>query len=406
MLRTIEDRSLNIVGRNAENELIYEVRTPAFLLDKDKLARSIRRVHRVKSEATVRLLYPLKAMSSFSVLIGLQNYIDGYAVSSLFEARLANEIAQEKHSIHFTSPSIALEQFCRIQSFVDFISFNSLTQLETFNEIDTGKTSFGLRANPQISFIDDLRYDPARTASKLGVPLNDLVALLSNGSQDTLVGITGIHFHNNTDSTDFDQLLQTVERLDWALGDWLSTLDWINLGGGYLFPQDANLEPFYKTVDLLKSKHRLEVFIEPGAAIVRDAGFMVSSVVDIFKSDGKHIAVLDTTVNHMPEVFEYQYEPDVMGHVESGKHEYILAGGSCLAGDVFGEYAFDEPLEVGSRVVFTGMGAYTLVKAHMFNGINLPTIYSLRENGELVLEKEFTYEDFVSRCGGNTHDFA
>ena len=262
-----------------------------------------------------------------------------------------------------------------------------------------------MRVNPQISFIDDKRYDPARSDSKLGVPLDDLITLLSNGARDTLAGITGIHFHNNADSTNFGQLLQTVEHLDLHLGDWLSTLDWINLGGGYLFPEDANLKPFYQAIDLLKSKHGLEVFMEPGAAIVRDAGYIVSTVLDIFISDGKQIAVLDTTVNHMPEVFEYQYEPDVMGHVESGKHEYILAGCSCLAGDIFGEYAFDEPLEVGSRVVFSGMGAYTLVKAHMFNGINLPTIYSLRENGELVLEKEFTYEDFARQCGAVEHAY-
>ena len=119
--------------------------------------------------------------------------------------------------------------------------------------------------------------------------------------------------------------------------------------------------------------------------------------MDIFSSDGKTIAILDTTVNHWPEVFEYQFEPDVVGHVEGGRYEYIFAGCSCLAGDVFGDYAFEQPLDVGSKVVFTSAGAYSLVKAHMFNGINLPSIYLMNESGELVLTKQFSYQDFASR---------
>ena len=126
-----------------------------------------------------------------------------------------------------------------------------------------------------------------------------------------------------------------------------------------------------------RSGPAFEVFIEPGAGFVREAGFLVAEVIDLFRSGGRSVAVLDTTVNHAPEVFEYQFEPDVAGHDDDGEYEYLLAGSTCLAGDVMGEYAFAEPLRVGSRVVLTNLGAYAMVKAHMFNGINLPTIYSV-----------------------------
>ena len=129
---------------------------------------------------------------------------------------------------------------------------------------------------------------------------------------------------------------------------------------------------------------------------------MVSTILDIVESGAKKVAILDTSVNHMPEVFEYQFEPDVIGHHGEGEFEYILAGCTCLSGDVFGEYRFDEHLEIGSQVIFSNVGAYTLVKAHMFNGVNLPTIYSLTESGELVMKKRFSYEDFASRCGVET----
>ena len=144
--------------------------------------------------------------------------------------------------------------------------------------------------------------------------------------------------------------------------------------------------------------------MEPGAAFVRKAGYLVSAVLDIIQSNGKNVAILDTTVNHLPEVLEFQYEPDVQGHREGAPHVYILAGCSCLAGDLFGEYAFDEKLQVGSRVVFENVGAYSTVKWHTFNGINLPSIYLLTETGELVLQKEFTYEDYAAKHRGSTHE--
>jgi carboxynorspermidine decarboxylase len=175
------------------------------------------------------------------------------------------------------------------------------------------------------------------------------------------------------------------------------------MGGGYLFDESMSLDKLTEAIMFLKNKYDVEVFIEPGKGIVGKAGYIVSSVIDLFESDGKTIAVLDTTVNHMPEVFEYQYKPDVMQEAENGKYKYILAGSTCLAGDLFGEYSFEEPLEIGYRIIFENMGAYTLVKANMFNGINLPSIYKFTKDGKLELIKEFGYEDFLSRCGVKNH---
>ncbi|MGZ0247712.1 MAG: Rieske 2Fe-2S domain-containing protein, partial [Alphaproteobacteria bacterium] len=148
----------------------------------------------------------------------------------------------------------------------------------------------------------------------------------------------------------------------------------------------------------------LEVFVEPGTAIVRRSGFLVASVVDIFVSGNKSIAILDTTVNHWPEVFEFGFEPDVQGDMEDGVYEYILAGATCLAGDLFGTYAFNELLDVGSKVLFPDAGAYSLVKAHFFNGVNLPSVYALTEDGRFMLNTEFTFEDFARQCGVVEHE--
>ena len=346
----------------------------------------------------LQILFPLKCHNLFNSLKLIRNYSDGFAVSSLHEARLANELMKSDTKIHFTSPGLRHNELDNIIKLCHAISFNSLNQWNLNKQKAIGKIECALRVNPQLSYVSDRRYDPCRKHSRLGIPLDQIKVHLQN-EPEMFNGIEGIHFHTNCDSEDLTPLLLTVMKLDSQIPGILQQCKWINLGGGYLFSENTNCKPLEEAVKLLQNKYSLEVIIEPGASVVRDACYLVSSVVDIINSDGKDIAVLDTTVNHMPEVFEYQYRPDILNEDEDGKHTYILEGSTCLAGDHFGEYSFKEPLEIGSQIIFTGMGAYTMVKAHMFNGINLPSVYALTEKGELVLQKEYTYEDFRNRCG-------
>jgi carboxynorspermidine decarboxylase len=126
---------------------------------------------------------------------------------------------------------------------------------------------------------------------------------------------------------------------------------------------------------------------------VGNAGYLVTTVIDRFMSDGKEIAVLDTSVNHHPEVFEYQRKPELVEEKIDGKYLYQLVGSSCLAGDVFGEYQFNNALKIGDRLVFSNVGAYSMIKANRFNGYNLPDIYTIGEGGS-VLFKQATYSAY------------
>ena len=372
--------------------------TPAFVFDEQAILKAVDLVASLGASSGCNILFAVKALSLVEILRLMASRVDGLAVSSLFEACLAREACDQSGTVHFTAPCLRADEIDIITDLCDYISFNSLSQWSRFGQIVVGRASCGLRVNPRLSFVDDIRYSPCRKHSKLGVPLDTLVEAVRT-KPDQLHRIRGLHFHTNCDSSDFSQLLATVRHLDKLLPTLLDRVEWVNVGGGYLFDEAGDFAGFSEAVHLLKSKYGVTVFAEPGAALVREAGFLVSSVVDLFESDGKSVAVLDTTVNHWPEVFEYQFEPDVVGHVDSGRYGYVLAGCTCLGGDVFGEYAFEQPLEVGSRVVFANAGAYSLVKAHMFNGVNLPTIYVRTETGELLLTKRFTYDDFATRWG-------
>ena len=376
-------------------------KTPAFVYDEALVRRLVNRVQSLRADSGVQVLFALKPFSFAPAIELIAKYVDGFAASSLFEARLARETLGVDQSVHITSPGLRPEEISEIASKCDYIAFNSLSQWERYSAEASQSASCGLRVNPQLSVVGDARYDPCRPHSKLGVPLGDLVQVL-DVAPATVDGIRGLHFHTNCDAEDFGGLLATAELIAARFDDLLGRLDWVNLGGGYLFGPDGQPEELRRAINVFTSRG-LRVFMEPGASLIREAGFIVSSVVDVFDSDGKAVAVLDTSINHMPEVFEYDFEPDVVGHEDGAPFSYILAGATCLAGDVFGDYSFAAPLAVGDRVAFKNVGAYTLTKAHMFNGIDLPAIYALTESGELQLKKEFGYSTFADRWKADAH---
>ena len=366
--------------QSAAHAALTVPQTPSFVCHTDDLKRTASRIRTAARSAGCTLIYSVKANAPPGVLTALAPHVDGFGVSSLSEARAARNALGDEGRVHLCAVAILPREADALAETCDYATFNSLTQLQQWAPIFAGRSSIGLRVNPGQSFVDDRRYDPCRRHSKLGVSLDVLVD--TDGRIAPM--IDGLHVHSNCDSTNLGELLETVRILDSHLGHVLSQVKWVNLGGGYLFDEGADLGPLTEAAGLIRDRHGAEIIIEPGAAFVRESGFIVASVLDLFESDGKEVAVLDTTVNHMPEVFEYQFHPDVLGHSELGAHEYILAGMSCLAGDVFGEYRFDKPLDIGSRVVFSDAGAYTIVKANTFNGIPLPTVYELRDDGSFV----------------------
>ncbi|MCK9621720.1 MAG: carboxynorspermidine decarboxylase [Methylobacter sp.] len=361
--------------------------SPAFVLDETEITRQLEILAELRSQCGCKVLYSIKSLPFSAVMQMANPFVDGFSVSSLFEARLADEILAGQGSIHLTTPGIRPDELNELSSLCSHISFNSLTQYNQHSEAAQAQASIGLRVNPKLSFLPDDRFNPCRQHSKLGIDIEELSKSIC------LDQIEGLHVHNVFSATDFTPLIKTVDKFQQLLGVGLAELEWLNLGGGYLFGQIEDHRPFVDLVKKLKHDYGLEVYIEPGKAVVGRAGYLVATVLDIFVSDGETVAILDTSVNHNPEVFEYQRQPELHEHDPEGQCTAILAGCTCLAGDVFGKYRFTEPLQVGDKVVFKHVGAYTLIKANRFNGYNLPDIY-LSNPLRVKKMKHYDYQSF------------
>ena len=363
--------------------------TPALVYDQGRLDELAGVAKRVRDWSGVGVLYAVKACAFSAVLRALAPTLDGFAVSSLFEARLVHDLYPNS-PLHLTTPGLRDDEVDELADLCAFVTFNSENQLHRFGPRVHRYSSVGLRVNTGVSTVKDARYDPARRDSKLGIPLGRLPECLASSP----IPVCGVHFHTNADSEDLNELEANVQALvESGIGE--SSFDWVNFGGGYLFEHVSSFEPLQRSVALARRHFANDVFVEPGAGLVRTAGYLVASVIDVFERDGIHVAILDTSVNHLPEVLEFGYVPEVEGSTADGAHEYLLAGSSCLAGDVFGRYRFQTPLDINNTITFTEAGAYAQAKSHRFNGINLPSVWTVGSDGKRIVHQEFDYVDYL-----------
>lgn len=370
--------------------------TPAYVYDKAKILTVLERLVGLNERTACVPLYSIKSANLIGLLEVIKPYVSGFSCSSLFEVQLAKEVLDNVQTIHITTPGYRADEWDKVITQSDFITLNSLSQWQRVAKKISPHASCGIRINPELSFVKDERYDPCRQDSKLGITLEQIAHIDSSDELDWS-DIEGLHIHNNCESNNFNDLKCSIEEVMKGMSVYKPDLKWINLGGGYFFNDETDLTPLEDTVKWLQDEFNVTVYIEPGKAVTGEAAYLLATVIDLIESKNKKIAVLDTTINHLPEVFEYQYQPNMMQAIEESEHEYRLVGCSCLSGDLFGDYYFSSSLELGSRVVFENIGAYMQVKANMFNGINLPATYLLEREENFKLIKQYDYESFRSR---------
>lgn len=376
-----------------------KVETPCYVIDEKRLRENLEILARVRKEAGCKILLAQKAFSAFSVYPLMAQYLDGCTASGVYEARLgyeemANPFGRENHIF---SPAYPEKDFDEILTLCDHIVFNSPKQWVKFRDKVRGSErciQAGIRINPQYSELETEIYNPCAPRSRLGTTLEQFKADISLAD-----GIDGLHFHTMCEQGE-DVLERTLAVVEEKFGFMFDKIKWLNFGGGHHITRDNyDVDALIRCIKDFKSRTGLEVYLEPGEAAALNAGWLVTTVLDTSENSGL-VAITDASAAcHMPDVLEMPYRPEIIGagKPDEKKYTYRLGGNTCLAGDIIGDYSFDEPLSEGDRLVFCDMAIYSMCKNNTFNGIPLPSIYILRENGSAELVKKFGYEDFRSR---------
>ena len=370
--------------------------TPCYVIDEKKLKENLEILGDVREKAGCKILLAQKAFSCFYEYPLIGQYLDGTTASGLYEARLGKEEMGKEN--HVFAPAYKDADIKELGEICDHIIFNSFAQLRRHKDAVSGK-SLGLRINPECSTQGEHAiYDPCAPGSRLGVTKEVFDCEIA-AEPELFEALDGLHFHTLCEQN-ADDLAKTLEAVEEKFGPWLSKIKWLNMGGGHHITRaDYQLDELKKLICEIRRKYNVRVYLEPGEAIALNAGYLVTEVMDIVHN-GMDILILDASAAcHMPDVLEMPYRPPLKdGYLPGEKpHTYRLSSMTCLAGDVIGDYSFAQKKQVGDRLVFEDMAIYSMVKNNTFNGMPLPGIAVLREDGDVEMIKEFGYEDFKGR---------
>ncbi len=375
-----------------DTKMLKNIKTPAYVVDKRLLTKNLEVLKYVQDQTGCKILLALKGFSMHAVFPLIGEYLAGITSSSLFEAKLGAEYMQKE--VHIYAPAYRDDEFDRILKTCDHIVFNSVSQYNRFKERvkDAEKPiECGIRVNPEYSEVETAIYDPCAPHSRLGTVEGKI-------KQEDLEGIDGLHFHTMCEQNS-DTLERTLRVVEEKFGKYLHKMKWLNLGGGHhITRDDYDVERLIGLIKRMMDKYNLMIYLEPGEAVALNCGYLVTKVLDVV-DNGMDIAIIDSSAAcHMPDVIEMPYRPFLIG---SGKaHEkpytYRIGGMTCLAGDIISDYSFDQRLKIGDKLIFTDMAHYTMVKNNMFNGVNLPSIALMDDDGIKII-REFTYMDYKNR---------
>ena len=373
---------------------LNQIETPCFVVDKALLRRNLAVLDSVRKRTGVKILLAQKAFSMYAVYPLLAEVLDGTCASSPDEARLGRE--EFGKEVTAFAAAYSEQDLRELLGWCNHIIFNSFSQWQRFRPLTSAAENvrFGVRCNPEHSEGTVEIYDPCAPKSRLGIRAADFAG------QD-LSGITGLHVHNLCEQNS-DAFERTLRAFEEKFAFLIPQMQWINFGGGHHITRpDYDVDLLCSLLNGFRERWKTpELFLEPGEAIALNTGFLVASVLDIVHNE-TDIAILDTSAEaHMPDVLEMPYRPNIIGAGQPGEKAftYRLAGHSCLAGDVIGDYSFAGQLKPGDKLVFLDMAHYSMVKTNTFNGLRLPSIALFDSaDGSFRVLRKFSYEDFKSR---------
>jgi len=377
-------------------EILSALPSPVWLLEEHLLEANLQILSEIKAHTGVKILLALKGYALWHSFDLVRSYLDGCCASGLHEATLASE--KFGREVHTYSPAFKEEELEMIARQSHHLVFNSPAQIERFAakaKAYNPTLSLGLRINPEVSHAPVELYNPCGLYSRLGTTATNL-------DDSILENIDGLHFHALCEE-DAEALEAVLRAFEEKFGRYLHQLKWVNFGGGHHITKDGySREKLIFILNDFRARYpHLEIYLEPGEAVGWETGTLIATVLDIVHN-GIDIAILDSSAEaHMPDTVIMPYRAEVRGAAPAGEKSYTyrLAGNTCLAGDVMGDYSFDRPLHIGDRVVFEDQMHYTMVKATTFNGIPLPAIALLKKDGGVEVLREFGYEDFKQRLG-------
>ena len=383
--------------------ILGDIATPAYVADETRLREGLKKFADIKARTGTQIIYAIKGCPLYHLFPIIAETLDGATASGPYEAKLGyNHFGKKgEKEIHVFCPAYTLtdiDQLLDMGTPVHFY-FNSVRQLEMFEpkiKAHNAAHKIGIRINPRLSVTSYEQYNPCRSGSYLGVPMEEL----DNVPWDR---VDILHAHALCENM-AEESAKLIDRMAFGAAQYVAKVNHVNFGGGHFITDpDYNADILVDALNRFKTTFpHVQTILEPGGSVVLNAGYIVASVIDVVETDGVKTAILDASANcHCPDVRKAGVRLDVLGAGEAGEkpHSYTLASRTCMASDIWGDYSFDAEIKPGDKIVFDKGLQYSLGEANWFNGHPRPDFTMIRADGKIEILQRYGYEDFEEYCG-------
>ncbi len=335
--------------------------TPAYVFDRSKIIGNITRIKESLAYPNSKIHYAMFCNDDPQVLEIVKKQGLGVLVLNEREMKTAISAGFEPKSIHLTGGTFTESKLRRLLDYNVDINLDSVEQLELLGRIKQGCNA-GIRIRVS---------DETVAGSGEGAHLNDTEKIMEVASKHDLT-INGLQTYIGTNTLDEEKYVEAA-RILLKLAEEFPQIEYVNIGGGFGIPYSATDKPFSwqkfgagVSRLFLGLKRGIQLKLEPGRSIVGDAGYFLTSVIEL---RGRDTIVVDSPYTLFPRPFVYHtnHRVSLLGRETNARlKEFKIRGCSINSRDYLSHPDFEgdparlpQDVAPGDILCFRDVGAYS-----------------------------------------------
>jgi len=354
--------------------------TPAYVYSRATLERHWHAFDQAFGEQPHLVCYAVKANSNLAILNLLARLGSGFDIVSVGELERVLKAGGSPKKVVFSGVGKRAEEIARaLEVGIRCFNVESASELERINRV-AGETGYhapiSLRVNPDVDAKTHPYISTGLKKNKFGIDVETARSLYRHADMLPHIDVRGIDCHIGSQLTEMAPFMDALDRilllLDQLEADGL-VIEHLDLGGGlgvrYLNEDPPSPAEYAQAICSRLANSSYEILIEPGRAIMANAGILISRVEYLKQTQDRNFAIIDAAMNDLLRPALYQAEQNIITvkeHPKEGLESYDIVGPICETGDFLGK-GRRLSLHQSALIAIRGSGAYGFSMASNYN---------------------------------------
>ena len=389
--------------------VLSEIGTPFFLIDKKKIDIGLATLKRALADSWGNYIigYSYKT-NSLPWIVQYFASNDCYAeVVSDDEYNLATSLSVKKENIIYNGIAKSKGTFLDAIYNHAIVNIDAEYEVDWLNDLEKGEYAVGVRVN-----FDLESKCPGQT--QCGLEGERFGFCYENGELERVIRriqkmgirVSGLHLHKSS-KTRMPAIYQAIAEMAVEIAkNYNIELSYVDIGGGFFGGLETKPQ-FREYFDLVSSilrrqfdPHKVKLIVEPGMALIGSAVDYYSSVVDVKRTLRNCFVVTNGSRTQIdPLMTKKSYFCEIVRRDRERKtlQKQVITGFTCMEHDRLFELNNEFEVMPGDQVIYHKVGAYTMCLSPLFIKW-FPNVYLLDVNGIECIRKQWSVEDYRSKC--------